>query len=82
VTDLGDASRDITHTANVSRSSIAKGRGTEEKRTAADIAAGKTNDNESTIQGITLDNNTNLEQHQQSNAQDSTSKEVVNLELH
>jgi hypothetical protein len=32
VTDLGDASRDITGTANVSRASIAKGKGTEENR--------------------------------------------------
>jgi hypothetical protein len=32
VTDLGDASRDITGTADVSRSSIAKGKGTEENR--------------------------------------------------
>jgi hypothetical protein len=81
VTDLGDASRDITDTADVSRASIAKGRGTQENRTAADIAAGKIKGNESIIQGITQDN-TNLErrqgQHQQSNVQDSTSAEVVN----
>jgi hypothetical protein len=41
VTDLGDASRDITGTANVSRASIAKGKGTEENRIAADIATGR-----------------------------------------
>jgi hypothetical protein len=38
---LADASRDITGTADVSRSSIAKGKGTEENRIAADIATGR-----------------------------------------
>ena len=81
VTDLGDTSRDITDTADVSRASIAKGRGTMKNRTAADIAAGKINSDESIIQGITQDN-TNLErrqeqQQQRSNAQDKTSKEIV-----
>jgi hypothetical protein len=81
VTDLGDSSRDISDTADVSRVSIAKGRGSDENRTAADIALGKINGNESIIQGITQDN-TNLERRkekrQQSNAKDSTSTEVVN----
>ncbi len=82
VTDLGDTSRDITDTADVSRASIAKGRGTIKNRTAADIATGKINNDESIIQGITQDN-TNLErrqgqqQQQRSNAQDKTSKEIV-----
>jgi hypothetical protein len=83
VTDLGDTSRDITDTADVSRASIAKGKGTMKNRTAADIAAGKINSDESIIQGITQDN-TNLErrqeqeqQQQRSNAQDKTSKEIV-----
>jgi hypothetical protein len=83
VTDLGDTSRDITDTADVSRASIAKGRGTIKNRTAADIAEGKINSYESIIQGITQDN-TNLErrqeqeqQQQRSNAQDKTSKEIV-----
>jgi hypothetical protein len=85
VTDLGDTSRDITDTADVSRASIAKGRGTIKNRTAADIAEGKINSDESIIQGITQDN-TNLErrqrqeqeqQQQRSNAQDKTSKEIV-----
>jgi hypothetical protein len=61
VTDLGDASRDITDTADVSRSSIAKGRGTEENRTAADIATGKINGNESKIQRITQDNTSSIQ---------------------
>jgi hypothetical protein len=84
VTDLGDASRDITDTADVTRASIAKGRGTVENRTAADIATGKVNGNESIIQGITQDNNTNVERrqeqedHHKSNAEDSTSAKVVN----
>jgi hypothetical protein len=81
VTDLGDTSRDITDTADVSRASIAKGRGTIKNRTAADIAAGKINNDESIIQGITQDN-TNLkrrqeQQQQRSNAQNSTSEEIV-----
>jgi hypothetical protein len=85
VTDLGDTSRDITDTADVSRASIAKGRGTMKNRTAADIAAGKINSDESIIQGITQDN-TNLERRQEqeqeqeqqrSNARDKTSKEIV-----
>ena len=83
VTDLGDTSRDVTDTADVSRASIAKGRGTVKNRTAADIATGKINSDESIIQGITQDN-TNLErrqgqrrQQQRSNAQDKTSKEIV-----
>ena len=63
VTDLGDTSRDITDTADVSRASIAKGRGTIKNRTAADIAAGKINSDESIIQGITQDN-INLERRQ------------------
>lgn len=79
VTDLGDTSRDITDTADVSRASIAKGIGTMKNRTAADIAAGKINSDESIIQGITQDN-TNLErrqeqQQQRSNAQDKTSRD-------
>lgn len=81
VTGLGDTSRDITDTADVSRASIAKGRGTIKNRTAADIAAGKINSDESIIQGITQDN-TNLgriqgQEQQRSNAQDKTSKEIV-----
>jgi hypothetical protein len=56
---LADASRDIPGTADVSRSSIAKGKGTEENRIAADIVTGKINGNKSIIQGITQDNKTN-----------------------
>jgi hypothetical protein len=51
VTNLGDASRDITGTADVSRSKFAKGEGIEENRIVADIAKGKINGNESIIQG-------------------------------
>jgi hypothetical protein len=58
---LADASRDITGTANVSRASIAKGKGTEEDRIAADIATGKINGNESIIQGITQDNTNSIQ---------------------
>ncbi|HET9356991.1 MAG TPA: hypothetical protein VFN98_02760 [Nitrososphaeraceae archaeon] len=56
VTSLGDTSRDITDTADVSRASIAKGTGTEENRSAADIITGKIRDYES-IQGVTQDRN-------------------------
>jgi hypothetical protein len=66
VTDLGDASRDITDTADVTRASIAKGRGTVENRTAADIATGKINGNESIIQGITQDNTNSVQKVPQS----------------
>src|ERR671911_1497118 len=55
VTNLGDTSRDITDTADVSRASITKGAGTEENRSAADIITGKIRDDES-IQGVTQDN--------------------------
>jgi hypothetical protein len=58
---LADASRDIPGTADVSRSSIAKGKGTEENRIAADIVTGKINGNKSIIQGITQDNTSSIE---------------------
>lgn len=80
VTSLGDTSRDITDTADVSRASIAKGTGTEENRSAADIITGKIRDYES-IQGVTQDNS-DLEGRQEqliANPQDNTSnKKVVN----
>jgi hypothetical protein len=61
VTDLGDASRDITGTADGSRASIAKRKGTEENRIAADNATGKINGNESIIQGITQNNTSSIQ---------------------
>jgi hypothetical protein len=78
VTSLGDTSRDITDTADVSRASIAKGTGTEENRSAADIITGKIRDYES-IQGVTHDNS-DLEGRQEqliANPQDNTSKKRV-----
>jgi hypothetical protein len=78
VTSLGDTSRDITDTADVSRASIAKGTGTEENRSAADIITGKIRDYES-IQGVTQDDS-DLEGRQEqliANPQDSTSKKKV-----
>jgi hypothetical protein len=78
VTSLGDTSRDITDTADVSRASIAKGTGTEENRSAADIITGKILDYES-IQGVTQDDS-DLEGRQEqliANPQDSTSKKKV-----
>jgi hypothetical protein len=78
VTSLDDTSRDITDTADVSRASIAKGTGTEENRSAADIITGKIHDYES-IQGVTQDNS-DLEGRQEqliANPQDNTSKKKV-----
>jgi hypothetical protein len=78
VTNLGDTSRDITDTADVSRASIAKGAGTKENRSAADIITGKIRDDES-IQGVTQDNN-DLEGRQEqllANPQNDTSKKKV-----
>ena len=78
VTNLGDTSRDITDTADVSRASIAKGAGTEENRSAADIITGKIRDDES-IQGVTQDSS-DLEGKQKqlpANPQDNTSKKKV-----
>ena len=74
VTNLGDASRDITDTADVSRASIAKGIGTEENRSAADITMGKVRADES-IQGVTQ-YNSDLE-GKQANTQDNISKKKV-----
>jgi hypothetical protein len=51
VMDVGDTSRDITDTADVARASITKGRGAQGSRTAADIAKGQTESDESVIQG-------------------------------
>ena len=78
VTNVGDTSRDITNTADVSRASIAKGAGTEENRSAADIITGKIRDDES-IQGVTQDSS-DLEGKQKqlpANPQDNTSKKKV-----
>ena len=78
VTNLGDTSRDITDTADVSRASIAKGMGTEENRSAADIITGKIRDDES-IQGVTQDSS-DLEGRQKqlpANPRDNTSKKKV-----
>ena len=77
VTNLGDTSRDITDTADVSRASIAKGAGTEENRSAADIITGKIRDDES-IQGVTQDSS-DLEGRQElpADPQDNTSKKKV-----
>lgn len=76
VTDLGDTSRDITDTADVSRASIAKGAGTD--RSAADIITGKIRDDES-MQGVTQDSS-DLEGRQKqlpANPQDNTSKKKI-----
>jgi hypothetical protein len=51
VMDVGDTSRDITDTGDVARASIAKGRGAQGTRTAADIAKGQIESDDSVIQG-------------------------------
>jgi hypothetical protein len=51
VMDVGDTSRDITDTADVARASIAKGRGAQGSRTAADIVKGQIESDDSVIQG-------------------------------
>jgi hypothetical protein len=51
VMDVGDTSRDIRDTGDVARASIAKGRGAQGGRTAADIAKGQIKSDESVIQG-------------------------------
>ena len=51
VMNVGDTSRDITDTGDVARASIAKGRGVQENRTAADIAKGQIESDQSVIQG-------------------------------
>jgi hypothetical protein len=51
VMDVGDTSRDITDTGDVARASIAKGRGAQGSRTAADIAKGQIESDDSVIQG-------------------------------
>ena len=69
VTNVGDTSRDITDTADVARASIAKGRvggvdqggKTVSTTTAADIARGQIEGDESVIQGATTTPNTATE---------------------
>ena len=51
VMDVGDTSRDIRDTGDVARASIAKGRGSQRSRTAADIAKGQIESDEPVIQG-------------------------------
>jgi hypothetical protein len=51
VIDVGDTSRDIIDTGDVARASIPKGRGAQGSRSAADIAKGQIESDESIIQG-------------------------------
>ncbi len=51
VMDIGDTSRDIRDTGDVARASIAKGRGAQGSRTAADIVKGQIESDDSVIQG-------------------------------
>jgi hypothetical protein len=51
VANAGDTSRDIRDTGDITRASIAKGRGSQGSKTAADIAKGQIESDESVIQG-------------------------------
>jgi hypothetical protein len=51
IMDTGDTSRDIRDTGDVARASIAKGREAQGSRTAADIAKGQIESDDSVIQG-------------------------------
>ena len=55
VMDVGDTSRDITDTGDVARASIAKGKGAQGNRTAAEIAKVQIKSDESVIQGTAAD---------------------------
>ena len=73
VMDVGDTSRDIRDTGDVARASIAKGRGSQRSRTAADIAKGQIESDEPVIQGTatTTTATPNTTEH------DNTSKDKV-----
>src|ERR687888_2378557 len=73
VMDVGDTSRDITDTGDVARASIAKGKGAQGSRTAADIAKGQIESDDSVIQGTatTTTATPNTTEH------DNTSKDKV-----
>ena len=75
VMDVGDTSRDITDTGDVARASIAKGRGVQENRTAADIAKGQIESDQSVIQGAAATTTTTTTPNTAEN--DTVSKDKV-----
>jgi hypothetical protein len=77
VMDVGDTSRDIRDTGDVARASIAKGRGAQESRTAADIAKGQIESDESVIQGTSATTTTTTTATPNSAEDDKVSKDKV-----
>jgi hypothetical protein len=77
VMDVGDTSRDIRDTGDVARASIAKGRGAQESRTAADIATGQIESDESVIQGTAATTTTTTTTTPNSAEDDKVSKDKV-----
>jgi hypothetical protein len=77
VMDVGDTSRDIRDTGDVARASIAKGRGAQESRTAAEIAKGQIESDESVIQGTAATTTTTTTATPNSAEDDKVSKDKV-----
>ena len=69
ITNVGDAARDITDTGDVSRASIAKGKGIQEDVTAADITKGTT-DHGAVTQGVVQTDSEDINSGQSTNAED------------
>ena len=69
ITNVGDAARDITDTGDVSRASIAKGKGIQEDVTAADITKGTT-DHGAITQGVVQTGSEDIKSEQATNTDD------------
>lgn len=69
ITNAGDAARDITDTGDVSRASIAKGKGIQEDVTAADITKGTT-DHGAVTQGVVQTGSEDINSGEATNADD------------
>lgn len=69
ITNAGDAARDTTDTGDVSRASIAKGKGIQEDVTAADITKGTT-DHGAVTQGVVQTGSEDINSGEATNADD------------
>ena len=69
ITNAGDTARDITDTGDVSRASIAKGKGIQEDVTAADITKGTT-DHGAVTQGVVQTGSEDINSGEATNADD------------
>jgi hypothetical protein len=69
ITNVGDVAKDITDTGDVSRASIAKGKGIQEDVTAADITKGTT-DHGAVTQGVVQTGSEDINSGQATNADD------------